>query len=64
MKQHFETDPASGNDGAASPLRRFLSRRAFWHSAGLLLALAIAWLVVRAYRQPEFMIDLANMQFC
>jgi hypothetical protein len=52
------------SDGAASELRRFVSRRAFWHSAGFLLALAIAWLVFRAYRQPDFLIDLANMQLC
>ena len=55
-------------DGATPQLgsqsRRFLSRRAFWHSAGILLALAVAWLVFRAYRQPDFLLDLANMQLC
>jgi hypothetical protein len=29
-----------------------------------LLALAVAWLVFRAYRQPDFLLDLANMQLC
>jgi len=53
-----------GNDGAAISPRRFLSRRAFWHSAGILLALAVAWLVFRAYRQPDFLLDLASMQIC
>jgi hypothetical protein len=52
------------NAGAAREPRRFLSRRAFWHSAGFLLALAIAWLVFRAYRQPDFLIDFVNMQLC
>jgi hypothetical protein len=55
-------------DGATPQLshqsRRFYSRRAFWHSAGILLALAVAWLVFRAYRQPDFLLDLANMQLC
>ena len=45
-------------------LRQFHSRRAFWHSAGILLALAVAWLIFRSYRQPDFLIDLANVQFC
>jgi len=51
-------------DGATATSRRFFSRRAFWHSAGILLALAVAWLVFRAYRQPDFLLDLANMQLC
>jgi diaminohydroxyphosphoribosylaminopyrimidine deaminase/5-amino-6-(5-phosphoribosylamino)uracil reductase len=38
------------NSGAAQEPRRFFSRRAFWHSAGFLLALAIAWLVFRAVK--------------
>ncbi|HQR09901.1 MAG TPA: hypothetical protein PLW68_01135 [Casimicrobiaceae bacterium] len=59
-----DTDHASRENGAAGGPRRFLSQRAFWHSLGFLLALAIAWLVMRAYRQPDFMIDLVNMQFC
>jgi hypothetical protein len=59
-----DSDHPSSAYGAAGRLRRFLSQRAFWHSLGFLLALAIAWLVMRAYRQPDFMIDLANMQFC
>jgi hypothetical protein len=52
------------NAGAPSEARRFFSRRAFWHSVGLLLALAVAWLVFRAYRQPDFLIDFASMQLC
>ncbi len=51
-------------DGATATSRRFFSHRAFWHSAGILLALAVAWLVFRAYRQPDFLLDLANMQLC
>jgi len=58
-----DEDP-DGNAGAPSEARRFLSRRAFWHSVGLLLALAVAWLVFRAYRQPDFLIDFASMQLC
>ena len=61
---HDDNDPPDRNAGAASELRRFLSRRAFWHSAGFLLALAIAWLVFRAYRQPDFLIEIVNLQMC
>ena len=51
-------------NGKTPRLRQFHSRRAFWHSAGILLALAVAWLIFRSYRQPDFLIDLANLQFC
>jgi len=48
----------------AGGLRRLLAQRAFWHSVGLVLALAVAWLVFRAYRQPDFLLDLVNLQLC
>ena len=51
-------------DGMAGGLRRLLAQRPFWHSVGLALALALAWLVFRAYRQPDFLIDLVNLQLC
>jgi len=60
----FDEENRDGNVGAAHEPRRFLSHRVFWHSVGLLLALAVAWLVFRAYRQPDFLIDFANMQLC
>jgi hypothetical protein len=41
-----------------------LSRRTFWHTLGLVIALALAWLIFRAYRQPDFMLDLMNMRLC
>jgi hypothetical protein len=44
--------------------RRLLSRRVIWHTAGLMLAVAVLWLIFRAYRQPEFLIDLANFRLC
>jgi hypothetical protein len=46
--------------GAAAGARRFLSRRTLWHTVGLAVALALAWLLFRAYRQPEFMIDMLS----
>ena len=64
MNEPFDDDSANRNAGAASEPRRFFSQRAFWHSLGLLLALAVAWLVFRAYRQPDLLIDIANMQLC
>jgi hypothetical protein len=50
--------------GPAGGTRRLFTHRAFWHSVGLLLALAVAWLVFRAYRQPDFLIDLVNLRLC
>jgi hypothetical protein len=41
-----------------------LSRRLVWHSLGLIVAVAVAWLIFRGYRQPEFLLDLANMRLC
>jgi len=60
-----ELDPTSPEaHGAALLPRRFQSHRTVWHTAGLLLALAIAWLIFRAYRQPDFLIDFVNLRLC
>jgi hypothetical protein len=34
------------------------------HTIALLLALAIAWLVFAAYRQPDFILDFAGIRLC
>ena len=47
-------------DGAASPRRSLLRSRLLWHTLGLVTAAALAWLVWRGYRQPAFLLDLAN----
>ena len=41
-----------------------LSRRVAWHALGLVVAALLAWLIVRGYRQPELLLDLANMRLC
>jgi hypothetical protein len=41
-----------------------LSRRIVWHSLGLIIAVLVAWLVFRGYRQPELLLDLASMRLC
>jgi hypothetical protein len=43
---------------------RFFQRRIVWHTLGVMVALALAWMIFRAYRQPEFLLDLTNMMFC
>ncbi len=48
----------------ASLIRRPLARRIVGHTLGLIAAALIAWLVMRAYRQPELLLDLANMRLC
>ncbi|MCC6192866.1 MAG: hypothetical protein IT518_00230 [Burkholderiales bacterium] len=42
-------------------VRRLLTRRAFWHTLGLVVALALAWLAFRAYRQPELMLNVLSV---
>jgi hypothetical protein len=59
-----DQDNLDSNGGAPSGVRRFLSRRTLWHTAGLLTALALAWLILRGYRQPEFLLDFVNMRLC
>jgi hypothetical protein len=61
---HRDDFEPSGIGGASHGVRRMLSRRAVWHTAGLLVALALAWLVFQAYRQPEFLLELSNMRLC
>ena len=39
-------------------------RRVAWHALGLIVAGLVAWLILRGYRQPEFLLDLANMRLC
>ena len=51
-------------NGAAATPRRLLSRRTLWHSLGMLVALALAWLIVRAYQQPALLIELSNWRLC
>jgi len=59
-----EPSSSSSARGNTAGARRLLSRRVFWHTLGLLIALVLAWLVFRAYRQPDFMLDLMNMRLC
>jgi hypothetical protein len=35
-----------------------------WHALGVLLAAIVAWLIVAAYRQPDFILDFAGMRLC
>ena len=34
------------------------------HAIAMLLAAALAWLVFSAYRQPDFILDVAGMRLC
>lgn len=54
----------SNAPGGAAGIRRFWTRRTLWHTVGLLVALAVAWALFRAYRQPEFMLDLLSLRLC
>jgi hypothetical protein len=50
--------------GAASRLRRLFARRALWHTVGLVLAAALAWLIMRAYRDPDLLLELSTFGLC
>ena len=43
---------------------RLWSRRTLWHGVGLAFAVALAWLVLRAYRQPEFLLEFSSLRLC
>ncbi len=55
------TPAFAGVPGAA---RRLLLRRSVWHTAGLLAAMALAWLILQAYRQPDLLLGLSNLRLC
>jgi len=59
-----EAPASSSARGNPAGVRRLLGRRIFWHTLGLLIALVLAWLIFRAYRQPDFILDLMNMRLC
>ena len=44
--------------------RPLLLRRAASHALGIVVAAIVTWLILRGYRQPEFLLDLANMRLC
>jgi len=54
-------DPSS--DGAALPRRSLLRHPLLVHALGLMAAAALTWLIWRGYRQPGFLLDLANAMF-
>jgi hypothetical protein len=31
---------------------------------GVLVAIALAWLVLQAYRQPDLILELSSLRFC
>jgi len=42
----------------------WFSRRTLWHSLGVLAALALAILLLQAYRQPDLLLELSNLRLC
>jgi hypothetical protein len=40
------------------------ARRLAWHALAVLAAAVVAWLILRGYRQPEFLLDFVNMRLC
>jgi hypothetical protein len=37
---------------------RLFQRRTVWHTLGVVVAVALAWLIFRAYQRPDFMIEM------
>jgi len=38
--------------------------RTAWHAIAVVAAAAIAWLVFTAYRQPDLILNLADLRLC
>jgi hypothetical protein len=38
--------------------------RTAWHAIAVVAAAAIAWLVFSAYRQPDLILNLADLRLC
>jgi hypothetical protein len=38
--------------------------RTAWHALAVLAAAAVAWLVFSAYRQPDLLLNLADLRLC
>ena len=53
--------PPQKTNARDAGVRRFLTPRAVWHTVGLVIALAVAWLVFQSYRQPEMMLNLLSV---
>lgn len=53
-----------GVNSHPSPSASWLARRTLWHSLGVLVALALAMLLLQAYRQPDLLLELSNLRFC
>jgi len=47
-----------------NPPVAWLARRTLWHSVGVFVALALAWLVLQAYRQPDLILELSSLRLC
>jgi hypothetical protein len=57
-------DPSTPPSSQSPEPPRAASRRILWHALGLVVAALVAWLILRGYRQPEFLLDFANMRLC
>ncbi len=58
------SEPLSSTPAQRVAPAHFFARRAVWHTLGVLLAVLVAWLVFRAYRQPDFLLDFVNLRLC
>ena len=63
MATSGDREPVAAGESTGGT-RRPWSRRTFWHGVGLAFAVALAWLVMRAYRQPEFLLEFSNLRLC
>jgi hypothetical protein len=59
-----ELRDASAAPGDASARSIGGGRRFAWHVLAMLLAAVLAWIIFAAYRQPDFILDIAGMQLC
>ncbi|HKU86606.1 MAG TPA: hypothetical protein VJV77_09735 [Casimicrobiaceae bacterium] len=51
---------------AGTPLQTHgrAGHRTAWHAIAVVAAAAVAWLVFTAYRQPDLILNLADLRLC
>jgi hypothetical protein len=57
-------DAAAASEAAAPTQGIRIPHRIAWHALALLMAGVVTWFVFAAYRQPDLILDIANLRLC
>ena len=64
MDRHDAAAAAAAIEAPATTQGARVPRRVAWHALALLMAGAVTWFVFAAYRQPDLILDIANLRLC